>query len=1211
MRSVSIILMLIQLCVQFSPLAVAEEIVDAPQEEQAQVPMVEEMPDVAGSVAESGAIIVPEASTGSILVPATLSGVVMGSGADIPVPEAIPISATGSIETPVVQVVIPPVSIPVRVVVSEVMWMGSNLSTADEWIEVAAFSSGSTSTPRSVSGWTLVSVKAGVETTLARLPDIALSSGSAIVIANNHASSSRLALEPAVVTAGMSVPNTQLLLRLKSASGTIVDEVDDGVGVPMAGANPSGGGPKASMERADPWSAGILLSSWKTATLTVGFDDGVPIFGTPGVLGVVQTPAPPFEQPPVVVVPPPVSVAPLLRLTEIMANPIGADTDEWIEIGSFEISSVDLSEVVLRIGTVRFGLSGVLEPGGHLGVGRIVSGLPLANGGATVELLWRDRVIDAWTYGEMVEGISIGRAVDGVVSPQCVPTPGMPNAGAASDPQIVVQSSSPSTAKLSLNLEAKVAAGSLAGASCSWTYPDGYASMSCNPPSHSMPGPLVGDVLLVFKDYCGNTVTRSLHVDIAGSPGKEPEQETSVCMPTAFTGVTVSEFVPNPSGDEEDGEWIELANPSADEKTLCGWSLDDSERGSRPYPLDRWRLGPGDRLVLPRSETDIALNNDADAVRLFAPLRQGGSGAYEIVRYVSSPEDRSWALRDDGVRLWTVEMTPGEPNTFPGVTWPKEVLARISGAMPNPAGADTAEGEWVEIENLTPYPMPFTGWMIESTSTSFALENIILGPRERHRIEASGLANAEGVARLIDRDGVVHSALAWKNAKDETEVSQQKPVAHVSDLSLLQSDDCMTWKALDADDHVVMVRLSGIVIDNKEKCIDYVSVLHENKKIDQHIYSLSGGSSSLFIGGTDIASLLLREGLAFVDRDHPLPFVHAYEFDEREARDARRGVWADAERIALIDEARAMDEARNILSAEGLTIIPSLKSGIVQAGDVLEIETNVPSSVSIAFGSGSPVPYAGPIVVDGDREVWILAESDVQTASGYRVIANSFQSYHIIKSRYPRLLVSEVYPSPAKGENEWIELFNPTDEKISLVGWSIDDVADAGSKPDLFGVGDALLPGERKIFTGSTVAWNNGGDSVRLIDPRGHVSHVIAYGSVKMGRAVAVSIGLRGDVLGQCPTVHATPGGENRCADEPPKLAKKKKTSGLASRSASHALRYVNLVPFVESHQPERGIFQALRQAPLSSSRFVFWPYLGIFLFIVTSVYMLRSVRSP
>jgi hypothetical protein len=1196
MRVASIILLLIQLCVQFSPLVVAEEIVDVPAE-PIDVVAPAEAPVISVSASESGAVIVPVASSGSVSVPASSSGVTVASGAVIKTIDPTPATTTGSI-VPIEPTISSPSPRPVRIVISEVMWMGSNVSTADEWIEIGAFSSGATSLPRSVSGWTILSVKAGVETRLARLPDIRLSSGSAIIIANNHAASSRLALEPAVVTTGMSLPNTQLFLRLKNASGAIIDKVDDGVGAPFAGANPSGGGLKASMERANPWAMGTLQAAWKTATLSIGFDDGPSIFGTPGVLGVVQTPIAPSEPPPVVVVPPPVTVAPVLRLTEIMANPIGADTDEWIEIGSFDATPVELAEVVLRIGTVRYGLSGALQPGEHRAVGKLASGLSLANGGATVELLWRDRVIDAWTYAETVEGISVGRAPDGTTSAQCVPTPGMPNTGAVTDPQIVVQSSSPSTAKLSLNLEATVAVGSLAGASCAWSYPDGYASVSCNPPSHSMAGPLLGDVLLSFKDYCGNTVIRTLHVDIAGPTGKEPEEKETLCIPTAFTGVTVSEFVPNPSGDEAAGEWIELANPSAEEKTLCGWSLDDGERGSHPYPLDRWRLAPGDRLVLPRSETDIALNNDTDAVRLFAPLRQGGSGAYEIVRYGASPEDSSWALRDDGVRLWTDDITPGAPNAFPMVAWPEHVLARVSAAMPNPAGADTAGGEWVEIENLTPYPMPFTGWSVETASNSFPLDGVVLGPRERHRVEAPGLANAKGVARLMDRDGRSHSTLAWKNAKDDVDIRQPEPVAHVSGLTLLASEDCLTWKARDADGRAATVRIDGIVIDDRIKCIEYVSVLHEGKKFDQKIYSVGAESSSLFLDGTDIASLLVREGLAFVDRDHPSPFLNQYELDEQDARNARRGAWADAERMALIDEARHIEEVRTTVSREGLVIITSLKSGIVRAGDVLEIETNVPALVSVGFGSGTLLPYAAPIVVDRDLDVRIVAESVVRTASGYSAIVNSFQSYHMLKSLYPNVFISEVYPSPAKGESEWVELFNPTDEYVSLVGWSIDDVKDAGSKPDPFGAGDGLAPGERTIFSGSTVAWNNGGDAVRLIDPRGHVIHEIAYGSVKTGRAVAVTFGSDGDALGQCSTVKPTPGVANRCADEPPKPPKKKKTSTLASRSVKHALRYVNAVPDEVVHGQIRAIFAGLAHggisAPFERVILIFWLTAGL-----------------
>ena len=48
-----------------------------------------------------------------------------------------------------------PIAASVNVVISEVMWMGSDLSTADEWVELAAFSDGAAA-PASLSGWTLV-----------------------------------------------------------------------------------------------------------------------------------------------------------------------------------------------------------------------------------------------------------------------------------------------------------------------------------------------------------------------------------------------------------------------------------------------------------------------------------------------------------------------------------------------------------------------------------------------------------------------------------------------------------------------------------------------------------------------------------------------------------------------------------------------------------------------------------------------------------------------------------------------------------------------------------------------------------------------------------------------------------------------------------------------------------------------------------------------
>ncbi len=174
----------------------------------------------------------------------------------------------------------------VHAAINEVMWMGSDKSTADEWIELAGFTDSlntSTSNRRDLSHWTISTVKTNQESVIAELPaGMTIGTNEYLVISNYDVAASRLSTVPAFVSTSMSLPNTKLLLRLRDASGTLMDEVDDGVGDPFAGANPSGGGAKASMQRLDLRLAGNSATNWKTATVSRGFDDGAPILGTPG-----------------------------------------------------------------------------------------------------------------------------------------------------------------------------------------------------------------------------------------------------------------------------------------------------------------------------------------------------------------------------------------------------------------------------------------------------------------------------------------------------------------------------------------------------------------------------------------------------------------------------------------------------------------------------------------------------------------------------------------------------------------------------------------------------------------------------------------------------------------------------------------------------------------------------------------------------------------
>lgn len=173
-----------------------------------------------------------------------------------------------------------PVSASAHPVINEVLWPGSDLSTSDEWVEI--FNPDASTVD--VGNWTITSLNSkGEHVVEARFATgTLLQSGQYFVVARKSAASSRLLLEPGLLAPDLTLPNTNLLLKLRDSAGSVIDEVDDGSGVPFAGANPSGTGSKASMERIDPQAAGTLKENWRTAISISGLDDGAKVIATPG-----------------------------------------------------------------------------------------------------------------------------------------------------------------------------------------------------------------------------------------------------------------------------------------------------------------------------------------------------------------------------------------------------------------------------------------------------------------------------------------------------------------------------------------------------------------------------------------------------------------------------------------------------------------------------------------------------------------------------------------------------------------------------------------------------------------------------------------------------------------------------------------------------------------------------------------------------------------
>lgn len=142
------------------------------------------------------------------------------------------------------------------------------------------------------------------------------------------------------------------------------------------------------------------------------------------------------------------------------------------------------------------------------------------------------------------------------------------------------------------------------------------------------------------------------------------EEPVAVPPPTPASVVTndaskvsIDGFMPDPVGDDA-AEWVRLVNAGAADASMDGWSLDDDEGGSRPFILAAVTVPASGTLVLPRSMTKLALNNDADAVRLLAP-----DGTVKArVAYAQPPEGKSYEFVDGSWR-WMPEDAPSDAIT--------------------------------------------------------------------------------------------------------------------------------------------------------------------------------------------------------------------------------------------------------------------------------------------------------------------------------------------------------------------------------------------------------------------------------------------------------------------------------------------------------------------------------------------------------------------
>ncbi|MFA6193245.1 MAG: lamin tail domain-containing protein [Parcubacteria group bacterium] len=248
---------------------------------------------------------------------------------------------------------------------------------------------------------------------------------------------------------------------------------------------------------------------------------------------------------------------------------------------------------------------------------------------------------------------------------------------------------------------------------------------------------------------CGAELDSSPEDDGTSDPAEEAsldsDDKTDASEKVYSKNLKITELFPNPSSDEDAGEFTEIYNADSKEIIeLSGWKLEDKTGNS--YPLPDVSLQPGKYRAFYRNSSKFSLNNTgSEEIFLKNPIG-------EVVDHISYSgtvkEDSAYALSDSDF-LWTSSPTPGEKNIFDAPSIEASIEASmedssgsdggaatdgnvyLSEILPNPK--DGSDGEYIEIANGNIEPVDLFGWRIKDTSKSKGYqfkEHTIIDPGE-------------------------------------------------------------------------------------------------------------------------------------------------------------------------------------------------------------------------------------------------------------------------------------------------------------------------------------------------------------------------------------------------------------------------------------------------------------------------------------------------
>lgn len=636
-----------------------------------------------------------------------------------------------------------PVFVHAAIVINEVQIAGS--TATDEFIEL--YNTGSDST--NLSGWRLTkrTVSGNEYNLLASFPQLTIQPGSFFVIGHENFSGTK----QATYSTSQSMASDNTIVLYQDAGETIVDVVGFGTATMNEGAAcPNPQESKSAQRIPNGADTNHNASDFLTATPTPGAQNGV---GDPLSSGQpATTHTNPDSNPSSSIAnAQPASgqnVMADIVISEILPNPAGSDTDgEWIELKNNTMVEVDLSGWILEDSSghgflVSKSLANTdVAANGYYSLEYAQTKISLNNVTDVVILKRPNGVVaDRVSYSDLTEGQSYVR-IDKTWKVTDTPTKNASN--------VFMQKQ-----KQESGIKNQESGNKKQSSFSSDQSPANAMTTSTSNGESANPG-------------------STIEVPIVGLKGK----------------IRLSEIMPNPEGDDEELEWIEIENVSDELLELDGLKLKDK---TSENVLPTKTVAAGAFVVFQKPEFSLTLNNSEESLELI----DATGAVIDIVSYADSEEGISYSRVGTGWK-WA--------SASRGVKNKSDIVVELSTETKD-AGSDKSSSAKKETSGN----MTATGVVLVRPNVFGKTIIYISGEEGNHQI----YFQKGDWPELRDGD-VVEIRGQTSTAGDVPRIKIQSPsqIVSQSEASILEPDE-RTIEELSEDDIGRLFRVSGEMLES-------------------------------------------------------------------------------------------------------------------------------------------------------------------------------------------------------------------------------------------------------------------------------------------------------------------------------------------------------------------------------------------------------------